>query len=147
MFLSGQMISFKIADDQILWCIMTLWVLACCLYPSPSGLLHWHWCNHIWFPHRQWEYISYSYMLSHEYRMVRNDIHCCYSLVKIAFVPICMCKNNRWIWRHNANNSRLRDVTNQMWWCHNAKSEKIFLGDNSKMKDRWFSLTNHVFGT
>ena len=31
------------------------------------------------------------------------DIHGCYSLVKIAFAPICMCKNNRWIWHHNAS--------------------------------------------
>ena len=33
------------------------------------------------------------------------DINGCYSLVKIAFAPICACKNNRRIWRHNASAS------------------------------------------
>ena len=48
------------------------------------------------------------------------DIHGCYSLVKIAFAPICACKNNRRIWRHNASISRSRDVTDHLWWRHNA---------------------------
>ena len=64
------------------------------------------------------------------------DIHGCYSLVNIAFAPICACKNNRRIWRHNINTSRARDVTDQLRWRHNAKPEKIFLGDNGKMNDR-----------
>ena len=42
----------------------------------------------------------------------------------IAFVPICTCKNNWWIWRHNASTPHSRDVTDQLWWYHNAKSEK-----------------------
>ena len=53
-----------------------------------------------------------------------NDIHSCYSLVKIAFAPICACKNNRQIWRHNASVLHSRDVTDQLWWRHNTKSEK-----------------------
>ena len=51
------------------------------------------------------------------------NIHSCYSLVKIAFAPICACKSNRQIWRHNASTPSSRDVTNQLWWHHNAKSE------------------------
>ena len=61
--------------------------------------------------------------------------HC----LKITFAPICECKNNRRIWRHNANTSRSRDVTDQLWWHHNANSEKIFLGENGQTSDRWFS--------
>ena len=55
------------------------------------------------------------------------DIHGWYSLVKIAFVPIYPCKNNRRIWRHNACTRRSRDVIDQLWWRHNAKSEKTVL--------------------
>ena len=48
----------------------------------------------------------------------------CYSLVKIAIAPICACKNNRRIWRHNASASGSRDVRDQPWWRQNAKSRK-----------------------
>ena len=68
------------------------------------------------------------------------DIHGCYSLVKIAFAPICAFKNNRRIWRHNASISRSCDVTDQLWWRHNAKSEKTVLDDNCDMRYRWFFL-------
>ena len=68
------------------------------------------------------------------------DIHGCYSLAKIAFAPICAFKNNRRIWRHNASISRSRDVTDQLWWRHNAKSEKAVLGDSCEMSDRWWLL-------
>ena len=44
--------------------------------------------------------------------------------MKIASAPICACKNNRRIWRHNASAPPLRDVTVQLWWRHNAGSEK-----------------------
>ena len=67
----------------------------------------------------------------------KSDIHGCYSLVKIAFVPICACKNNRQIWHHNISASRSRDVTDQLWWRHNVKSEKTVLSDNGEMSDRW----------
>ena len=66
-----------------------------------------------------------------------GDIHGCYSLVKIAFAPICACKNNRQKLRHNANASRSRDVTDQLWWRHNVESEKTVLSDNGEMSDRW----------
>ena len=62
------------------------------------------------------------------------DIYGCYSLVKIAFAPICACKNNRRIWRNNASNSGSRGVTDQLWWLHNSKSEKTALGDNGEIK-------------
>ena len=68
------------------------------------------------------------------------DIHGCYSLVKIAFAPICMWKNNWRIWRHNASISCSRDVTDQLWWRRNAKSEKTVLDDNCDMSDRWMVL-------
>ena len=65
------------------------------------------------------------------------DIHSCYSLVKIVFAPICACKNNQQIWCHNVITSRSHDITDQLWWRHNAKSEKSFLGNNGEIKDRW----------
>ena len=68
------------------------------------------------------------------------DIHGCYSLVKIAFAPICACENNRRIWCHNASISRSRDVTDPLWWRHNAKSETTVPGDNCEMSDRWLFL-------
>ena len=30
-----------------------------------------------------------------------------------------------------------RDILDQPWWHHNAKSEKTALGDNGEMSDRW----------
>ena len=76
------------------------------------------------------------------------DIHGCYSLVKIVFAPICACKNNRRIWRHNASISRSRDFTDQLWWRHNATAENTFLGNNDETNDRlrhsWKSLPNHL---
>ena len=68
------------------------------------------------------------------------DIHGCYSLVKIAFAQICACKNNRWIWYHNASISPSRDLTDPLWWRHNVKSETTVLGDNCEMSDRWLFL-------
>ena len=65
-----------------------------------------------------------------------NDIHGCYSLVNFAFAPICACKNNRRIWRHNASVLHSRDVTDQRWWRHNTKSEKTVHGDNGEISDR-----------
>ena len=56
--------------------------------------------------------------------------------MKIAFASIYACKNIQRIWRNNASTSRSRDVTDQMWWRHNAKTEKIFLGDKDEMNDR-----------
>ena len=50
-----------------------------------------------------------------------SDIHGCYSLVKIAFAPICVCKGNRRIWRHNTSVLHSHDVTDQLWWPHNTK--------------------------
>ena len=52
------------------------------------------------------------------------NMHGCYSSVKIAFAPICACTNNRWTCSHNANNLRSSDVTDQLWWRHNAKPER-----------------------
>ena len=68
------------------------------------------------------------------------DIHGCYSLVKIPFAPISACENIRRIWRHNACISRSRDVTDPLWWRHNARSETTVPGDNCEMSDRWLFL-------
>ena len=57
--------------------------------------------------------------------------------MKIAFMPISTCKNNRRIWRHNASSC---DVTVQLWWRHNAKTENTILGDDGKMSDPWLFI-------
>ena len=69
------------------------------------------------------------------------DINGCYSLVKIAFAQISMCKNNRRIWRHNASSSRLREVTYALWWLHYARSEMTVHGNSCEMSDQWLFLT------
>ena len=58
--------------------------------------------------------LEFSYMLSREYRVAKIDIHGCHSLVKIAFAPICACKNNWQIWRNNASYLGSRDVIDQL---------------------------------
>ena len=65
------------------------------------------------------------------------DIHGCYLLVKIAFAPICTCKNNRRTWGHNASALHSHDVTDQLWWRHNVNSEKTVHSGNGKMSDQW----------
>ena len=72
------------------------------------------------------------------------DIRGCYWLVKIAFAPICTCKNNRRIWRHNARTPRSCDVTNQAWWRHNGKSEKTALCDNGVTRENYWLITSLV---
>ena len=62
--------------------------------------------------------------------------------MKIAFAPICACNDNRRIWRHNTSISCSRDVTDQLWWRHNAKSEKIVLDNNGEMSARWYFLSD-----
>ena len=69
------------------------------------------------------------------------DIHGCYSLVKISLAPICACKNNRRLWCHNASTSCLRDVTDHLWWRHNATSWYLVLGDNGEISNRLLFLT------
>ena len=90
--------------------------------------------------------IAVSYTLSHEYRVWEIDILSCYSLLRIAFAPICAC-NNRRIWRHRAITSRSRVVKDQLWWRHNAKSEKFFLGSNGEMNERWLFKRNWLCRT
>ena len=69
------------------------------------------------------------------------DFHGCYPQVKIVFAPVCACKNSRRIWRHNASTPPPRDVTEQLWWRHNAGSEETVLGDNGEISDRWLFVT------
>ena len=79
--------------------------------------------------------LLFSYTLSHEYLWWEIDILGCYSPVKIAFAPICACKNNRRIWRHNASTPCSHDVIGQLWWRHKYP-EKIVLSDNGEIGDR-----------
>ena len=72
-------------------------------------------------------YIFYS--PSREYWLARNRF-------SRLFAPIGACKINGRIWRHNASTSLLSDVTDQLWWRHNAKSERTFLSDNGGISDR-----------
>ena len=51
-----------------------------------------------------------SYTLRNEHRVVKD----CYS--RLSFIS---------------------GVTHQIWWRHNAKSEKTILGDNGEMSARW----------
>ena len=80
--------------------------------------------------------VQISYTLSLNTGLWEIDIHDCYSLVKIAFVPICTWKNNRQIWRHNASVLPSRDVTDQIRWRHNTKPEKTVLRNNDEISDR-----------
>ena len=77
--------------------------------------------------------IIISYTLSREYRVVR------YRYSRLLFTSEDrLCANlahNKW--RHNASASRSRDVTDQLWWRHNVKSEKTVASDNGEMSDRW----------
>ena len=57
--------------------------------------------------------ILVSYTLRCGYRGWEIDINGCYSLVQIAFAPICACNNDRRIWRYNANTLCSRDVADQ----------------------------------
>ena len=64
-----------------------------------------------------------------------------YSLVKIAFVPICACRNTRRIWRHNASTSRSRDVTDQLKWCSLLTSSLLEIIGKSPQSwpEKWYS--------
>ena len=78
------------------------------------------------------------YTLSREYRVAGYRYsRLLFTSVKIAFAPICACSDNRRIWRHNTSFSRSRDVTDQLWWRHNAESENATLGNNGEMSARW----------
>ena len=88
---------------------------------------------------------TFLHAISREYyQVVDFDIHGCYSLVKIAFAPIWACENNRPIRRHNTSTLCSCDVTDQLLWRHNAKSEKTLFGENGEMMVRWFFLAESV---
>ena len=64
--------------------------------------------------------------------------------MKIGFAPLNLYvqeqSTNMTSQTHNATISRLTDVTDQLWWRHNAKSENTFLGDKGEMNDRWLFI-------
>ena len=86
-------------------------------------------------------WIKFSYMLGREYRVMRIR----YSQLLFTSEDR-LCTNLRVqeqsmkIWRHNASSSRLRDVTDPLWWRHNANAEMTVHGDNCEMSDRWLFL-------
>ena len=49
-------------------------------------------------------------------------------------------QNNRWIWRHNASTLRSRDVTDQLWWRHNAKPNKM----SRRHADNWSHPSHYL---
>ena len=73
---------------------------------------------------------------SREYRVVRIRYSRLLSTSEDRLAPICACKNNRRIWNHSASALRSRDVSDQLWWRHNAKSENTVHSDNSESSDR-----------
>ena len=58
---------------------------------------------------------------------IQGDEKSIFTVVKIAFVSICTCKNNWQIWRHNASISRSRDITDALWWRHNFEMSDWWL--------------------
>ena len=78
----------------------------------------------------------FSYTLGREYRVMRLRYSRLLFTSEDRFAPICTCKNNRRIWRHNASVLHSRDVTDQLWWRHNTKSEKTVLSDDGEISDR-----------
>ena len=79
-------------------------------------------------------YISYT--LGREYRVMRNR----YSrlLLKIAFAPICACKNNRWIWRHGWKSLVNRITSDPKIVIHGNECIILFL-------TRYFMSLTHNF--
>ena len=59
---------------------------------------------------------NFTYLLRDPCRWWEIDIHGCYSLVRINFVPICAWKINWQMWCHNTSSSSSRDVIDQLWW-------------------------------
>ena len=80
--------------------------------------------------------LSISYMLSREYRVARNRYSRLLFTSEDRFAPICVCSNDQRIWGHNAGAVRSCDVTDQLWWRHNTKSEKAVLSDNGEITNR-----------
>ena len=66
------------------------------------------------------------------------DINGCYSLVNIAFAPICTRKNNRRIWRHNVSISRSRIVSDWTVVTSQGQAEK-----SQKESEILFDNINH----
>ena len=71
-------------------------------------------------PYKLWHWSHFLACLAVNTGWWEIDIQGCYSLMKIAFAPICACKNDQRILRHNTSGSRSPDVTDQLWWRHNV---------------------------
>ena len=81
-------------------------------------------------------------MLTHQYRVVINR----YSRLLFTSEDR-LCTNLRvqeqstnMTSQHNANASRSRGVTDQLWWRHNVQSEMTVLSDNGEMSERCLFL-------
>ena len=55
--------------------------------------------------------------------------------MKSTFAPICA-----WRARTIDEYDVTKSVTDQLWWRHDAKSEKTVLSDSGEMSDRWLVL-------
>ena len=64
------------------------------------------------------------------------DSRGCNSLVKIAFAPICACKNNQLIWRYNASTPSSRASQINCGDSQNTKSEWTVPRDNGEISHR-----------
>ena len=75
-----------------------------------------------------------------------RDFHGCHLPVKINFAPFAAWKNNRRLWRHNNSISHSREITCQLWWCHNAQSEKTAIGEDGPLARYAKLLVSHAPG-
>ena len=89
---------------------------------------------------RNYHNIASSYTLGDEYRMARNP-----------FPLLLFTSENKFCGNLRKNNrqtiiipSRSLDLTDQLWWRHNAKSEKALLDDHGEISDRCLFLSEFV---
>ena len=85
---------------------------------------------------------SFSYTLGREYRVIRKRYSRLLFTSKDRLCANLRVQEQSTNMTRNASISRSRDVTDPLWWRHNAKSETTVLGDNCEMSDRWLCVQN-----
>ena len=80
--------------------------------------------------------------LNREYRVVGNRYSRLLFTTEDQHCANLRVQDNRQIWRQNGTTSRSCDVTDHLWWRHNAKSDNTVLGDNGEISDRWLFLVD-----
>ena len=83
---------------------------------------------------------SHSYTLGCEYRAMRSRYSRLLFTSEDRLCAIWRLQKQSMNMTSNASVSRLRDVTDQLWWRHNAKSKNTVLDDNCIMSDWWLLL-------